>query len=391
MSPGVKNGKHHTNNTSMLKILFLLAYLIVCPDKASSSAGDKNWVIVIDAGHGGKDPGALGSFSAEKNITLAIALKTGSYIEKNLQNVTVIYTRKTDTFIELKDRPDIANKNNADLFISIHANSTKSRTINGTETFVMGPAKDQQNLEVAMKENEVILLENDYSTTYEGFDPKSPESYIMFTLMQNIFLKQSTSLASAIQSQYKEKNNRTDRGVKQAGFWVLFMTTMPSVLTETGFITHPDEEKYLNSKEGQDKIASSIFKACSDYIADIESKSSKFPVKIQNQEPDVDSSVQSNSNQDEIVFMVQIATSTTKIEIRPENFHGLNNVVEISSKDQSKYAAGNFNDYMSAVNFRKEIERIFPDAFVIALKDNKILPLQQAIDEKNEITKRNTK
>jgi N-acetylmuramoyl-L-alanine amidase len=391
MSTGVKNGKHHTNNMSMLKILSLLAFLIVSAEKVSASGVEKNWVIVIDAGHGGKDPGALGSFSAEKNITLAIALKTGSYIEKNLQNVTVIYTRKTDTFIELKDRPDIANKNNADLFISIHANSTKSRTINGTETFVMGPAKDQQNLEVAMKENEVILLENDYSTTYEGFDPKSPESYIMFSLMQNIFLKQSTSLASAIQSQYKEKNYRTDRGVKQAGFWVLFMTTMPSVLTETGFITHPEEEKYLNSKEGQDKIASSIFKACSDYIADIESKSSKFPVKIQNQEPVVDSSAQTTSKQDEIVFMVQIATSSTKIEIKPENFRGLNNVVEISSKDQSKYASGNFDDYMSAVNYRKEVERIFPDAFVIAIKDNKILPLQQAIDEKNEITKHDTK
>jgi N-acetylmuramoyl-L-alanine amidase len=391
MSTGVKNGKHHTNNMCMLKILFLHALLIVSASKVSASGGDKNWVIVIDAGHGGKDPGALGSFSAEKNITLAIALKTGSYIEKNLQNVTVLYTRKTDTFVELKDRPDIANKNNADLFISIHANSTKSRTINGTETFVMGPAKDQQNLEVAMKENEVILLENDYSTTYEGFDPKSPESYIMFTLMQNIFLKQSTSLASAIQSQYKGKNNRTDRGVKQAGFWVLFMTTMPSVLTETGFITHPDEEKYLNSKEGQDKIALSIFKACSDYIADIESKSSKFPVKIQDQEPGVNNTVQSHLEQDGIVFMVQIATSSAKIETKPENFQGLNNVVEISGQDQSKYAVGNFNDYLSAVNYRKEIEEIFPDAFVIAIKDNKILPLQQAIDEKNEFTKHDNK
>ena len=151
----------------------------------------------------------------------------------------------------------------------------------------MGLAKDQQNLEVAMKENEVILLENDYSTKYEGFDPKSPESYIMFTLMQNIFQEQSTGLASKIQTQYKEKYNRNDRGVKQAGFWVLFMTTMPSVLTETGFITNPAEEKYLNSKEGQDYIASSIFRACRDYINEIESKSGISTVKIQNQEPEV--------------------------------------------------------------------------------------------------------
>jgi len=242
-----------------------------------------------------------------------------------------------------------------------------------------------------MKENEVILLENDYSTTYEGFDPKSPESYIMFTLMQNIFLKQSTSLASEIQNQYRAKNNRLDRGVKQAGFWVLFMTTMPSVLTETGFITHPEEEKFLNSKDGQDIIASSIFKACSDYIADIESKSSKFPVKAQDQEPDFYNSTQSTSKPGEITFMVQIATSSAKIEIKPENFKGLKNVIEIGGQDQSKYATGNFNDYMTAVNYRKEIEGIFPDAFVIAIKDNKILPLQEALDQKKEITKCDTK
>jgi N-acetylmuramoyl-L-alanine amidase len=391
MSTGVKYGKHCTNNKYLLVLLFLLGLLSMPGGQLSAVTGDKKWVIVIDAGHGGKDPGALGTFSAEKNITLAIALKTGSYIENNLKNVTVIYTRKTDTFIELKDRPEIANKNNADLFISIHANSTKSKTIQGTETFVMGPAKDQQNLEVAMKENEVILLENDYSTTYEGFDPKSPESYIMFTLMQNIFLKQSTSLASAIQSQYKENNSRNDRGVKQAGFWVLFMTTMPSVLTETGFITHPDEERYLNSKEGQDKIASSIFKACSDYITDIENKSSKFPVKIQNQEPDSENTAQSVSKPAEIVFMVQIATSSTKIEIKPENFNGLKNVTEIPGQDLQKYAAGSFDDYASAVSFRKEIESVFPDAFVIAIKDNKILPLQQALDQKKEFTKRDIK
>jgi N-acetylmuramoyl-L-alanine amidase len=391
MSTGVKYGKHCTNSIYLQKLLFLLAVLILLSCSSSVASGDKKWVIVIDAGHGGKDPGALGSFSAEKNITLAIALKTGSYIEKNLENVSVIYTRKTDTFVEVRERANIANKNNADLFISIHSNWAKSKTIRGTETFVMGLAKDQQNLEVAMKENEVILLENDYSTTYEGFDPKSPESYIMFTLMQNIFLEQSTSLASQIQNQYKTRINRLDRGVKQAGFWVLFMTTMPSVLTETGFITHTEEEKFLNSKEGQDKIASSIFKACSDYINEIESKSSKFPAKIQSQEPVVDNPMSSVSKQDEIVFMVQIVTSSAKIEIKPENFNGLKNVVEIRGQDQSKYAVGNFNDYMDAVNYRKEIEKVFPDAFVIAIKDNKILPLQQALDEKKEIPKRDSK
>jgi N-acetylmuramoyl-L-alanine amidase len=391
MSTGLKNGKHRTNNIHKLKILLLLNLLALLTFPVAARGDDKNWVIVIDAGHGGKDPGAIGSFSYEKNIALAIALKTGSYIEKNLDNVTIIYTRKTDTFVEVRERANIANKNNADLFISIHSNWAKSKTIRGTETFVMGPAKDQQNLEVAMKENEVILLENDYSTTYEDFDPKSPESYIMFTLMQNIFLKQSTNLASQIQSQYKGSINRIDRGVKEAGFWVLFMTTMPSVLTETGFITHPEEEKYLNSKEGQDKIASSIFRACSDYIADIESKSSKFPVKNQNKENEPVNFEQSGLDQGRIVFMVQIATSSGRIETKPENFNGLKNVTEIGGPDQSKYATGSFSDYMAAVSYRKEIEAIFPDAFVIAVKDNKILPLQQALDEMKEIIKREPK
>ncbi|MBK8883666.1 MAG: N-acetylmuramoyl-L-alanine amidase [Bacteroidales bacterium] len=391
MSTGVKNGKHRTNNIYILKILLLLNLLIFLSYKASAQGGDKNWVIVIDAGHGGKDPGAVGSFSFEKNLTLAVALKTGSYIEKNLKNATVVYTRKTDTFVEVRERANIANKNNADLFISIHANSVSSKSPRGTETFVMGPAKDEQNLEVAMKENEVILLENDYSTSYEGFDPKSPESYIMFTLMQNIFLKQSTSLASAIQSQYREKNYRYDRGVKQAGFYVLFMTTMPSVLTEIGFITHPEEEKYLNSKEGQDNLALSIFRACSAYITDIESKSSKLPVKNQNIDREPDNFEQSVYDQGSIVFMVQIATSSGKIETKPENFKGLKDVTEIPGQDLSKYATGSFSDYMAAVNYRKEIESIFPDAFVIAVKDNKILPLQQALDEMKENIKRDSK
>jgi N-acetylmuramoyl-L-alanine amidase len=391
MSTGIKNGKHGTINICVPILVFLLLLLSVLTDSASASGTDKNWVIVIDAGHGGKDPGALGSFSSEKNITLGIALKTGRYLEQNIKNVTVIYTRKTDVFVELKDRPAIANKNNADLFVSIHANSTLSKSVRGTETFVMGLAKDEQNLQVAMKENEVILLEPDYSTSYEGFDPKSPESYIMFTLMQNIFLQQSTGLASMIQNEYKDRGNRNDRGVKQAGFWVLYNTTMPSVLTETGFITNPDEEKYLNSDDGQDKLAASIFRACSAYIADIDSKSSKFPVKNTTVEPRPENTGASQQQSDDVVFMIQIATSPTKIPTTPGNFSGLKNVVEISGPEMSKYATGSFSDYKAAVNFRKQIDSLFPDAFVIAVKNNKILPLQQALDQKKDFTKRDNK
>jgi N-acetylmuramoyl-L-alanine amidase len=393
MSTGIYNGKQHSNNICLIKLLLLLLLPLSQISNASAYRSDKKWVIVIDAGHGGKDPGAIGSFTSEKNITLAIALKTGSYIEKNISNVTVIYTRKNDTFIELKDRPEIANRNYADLFISIHANWAKSKNIRGAETYVMGIAKDQQNLEVAMKENEVILLEKDYSTSYEGFDPKSPESYIMFSLMQNIFLEQSTGLASKIQTEYTLSNNRLDRGVKQAGFWVLFNTTMPSVLTETGFITNPEEEKFLNSKEGQDKIAMAIYRACNDYIDEIDSKSSVFPVKneVTAKTAEKDSGASANSQDNIIVFMVQIASSPSRIEINPENFNGLRDVVEITGPDRNRYATGNFSNYESAASYRKEIESSFPDAFVIAVKDNKVLPLQQALDQAKEITNQDIK
>jgi N-acetylmuramoyl-L-alanine amidase len=382
MSTGINNGKLNTNNIYILKLISVFIALTVFPGSGSAVINEKKWVIVIDAGHGGKDPGALGTSSYEKNITLAIALKTGEYIEQNIKNVTVIYTRKDDSTVDLIDRPKIANKANADLFISIHANWAKAKSIRGTETFIMGLAQDQQNLEVAMKENEVIYLENDYSTKYEGFDPKSPESYIMFTLMQNIFQEQSTGLASKIQTQYKEKIGRTDRGVKQAGFWVLFMTTMPGVLTETGFITNPAEEKYLNSKEGQNYLSSSIFRACRDYINEIDSKSVRLSGNDETIKPKQNYSTPVILHSEEIVFMVQIATSSEKNEINPENFKGLTDIVEINTQERFRYAAGNFSDYSAAVKYRKKLEAVYPDAFVIAVKDNKVLPLQEALEQK---------
>jgi len=384
MSIGIKNGKLHTNNIYVVKLIFLFIAFIIVSGSASALKNDKGWIIVIDAGHGGKDPGALGSFCFEKNITLAIALRTGEYIEQNINNVTVIYTRKNDTFVELRNRANIANKNKADLFISIHANWAKSKNIQGTETFIMGLAKNEQNLEVAMKENEVILRENDYSTKYERFDPKSPESYIMFTLMQNIYKEQSTGLASKIQTQYKENIYRADRGVKQAGFLVLFMTTMPSVLTETGFITNPSEEKYLNSKQGQDFIASAIFRACRDYINEIDSKSGISTIKNQDIDTNLNISTPVISPAGEIVFMVQIASFLSKKDVKSLNFNGLTDVVELDTRDRFRYATGSFADYSAAAKYRKEIEAVYPYAFVIAVKDNKILPLQEALEQKNK-------
>ncbi len=383
MSTLLKNVKQNPINICTA-IIFIFLSISLCnastelPEKKT----DKKWVIVIDPGHGGRDSGALGKYSKEKEINLAIALKTGYYLENNLENVTVIYTRKDDSTVDLIERPKIANKNNADLFISIHANWANSKNVRGAETFVMGHTKDQANLEVAMKENEVILLEEDYTTKYAGFDPKSPESYIMFSLMQNVYLEQSTKLAAKIQNQFNIRVNRKDRGVKQAGFWVLFNTTMPSVLIETGFITNPEEENYLNSQQGQDYLASAIFRACRDYINEIELMSNISTVR--NTEMPQRGPDGKLTATDQIIFMVQVATTGSRTEIKPQNFKGLTDIIEINAQKRYKYATGIFAEYKEAVQHRKKIETIYPDAFVIAVKDNKILPLQQALDLKRK-------
>jgi N-acetylmuramoyl-L-alanine amidase len=387
MSTEIKNVKHHTFNIYIAVLFFLFITATTISSSANGIKNEKYRVIVIDAGHGGKDPGALGSRSREKDVTLAIALKTGEYIQQNIKNVTVIYTRKDDSTVDLRDRPKIANKANADLFISIHANWASSRNVKGAETYIMGQAKDQANLEVAMNENAVMLREDDHSTKYEGFDPKSSESYIMFSLTQKVFQEQSTDLATKIQRQFRERVNRNDRDVKQAGFWVLYNTKMPSVLVETGFITNPDEEKYLNSKEGQDYLASSIFRACRDYLNEIDSKSGISWEKDQDSDQKNDTLTRISSQTGEISFMVQVTTSVSKTEIKPENFKGLSDVTEIITQNRFKYAAGNFPDYSEAVDYRKKIDTIYPDAFVIAVKDNKILPLQQALEQKRKTQK----
>lgn len=384
MTAEMKNGKQHAISIYSVSALILVCFFAFLFN-INAMSQPKQWVIVIDAGHGGRDPGAIGSYSKEKNINLAVALKTGEYLNRNISNVKVVYTRKDDSTVDLYERPKIANDNNADLFISIHTNKTGTRAVTGAETFIMGLTKDEANLAVAMKENEVMLLEDDYNTKYQGFDPKSPESYIMFTLMQNVYLRQSTTLASKIQTQLTERVNRKDRGVKQAGFWVLFNTTMPSVLVETGFISNPAEEKFLNSEEGQDYLASAIYRACRDYIDNITSRSvsiasakkdSSLTASITEVTP-----VSVTSRADDLVFTVQVSSSNVKKDIKPENFKGIKDVTEIVSQGRFKYVSGNFTDYRDALKHKKEISGIYPDAFIIALRNNEIVPLQQALKE----------
>jgi N-acetylmuramoyl-L-alanine amidase len=228
-------------------------------------------VIVIDAGHGGKDHGTTGKVIREKDVALKIALKLGNYIEKNIPGVKVIYTRKDDTYLPLDERADIANKNKADLFICIHANANKNVRAFGTETYVMGLHVDDNNLAVAKRENSVILLDENYHERYEGFDPNSPESYILFTLTQSAYQSSSLSFAQKVEEQFKKRVGRVSRGVKQAGFLVLWRTTMPSVLIETGFLSNSPEEKFLSTDEGQELIASGIYRAFKDYKTEVES------------------------------------------------------------------------------------------------------------------------
>ncbi len=225
--------------------------------------------VVIDAGHGGKDPGCSGFGSKEKDIALDVAIKLGEFIRQNMEDVKIIYTRKSDVFVELHERAAIANRNNADLFISIHVNSGPAG-LYGTETFCMGLHKSEQNLEIAQRENSTILMEQDHKEKYEGFDPKSPQSYILFSLYQSAFMANSTKLASKIEKEFAETNNRHSRGVKQAGFLVLWKTSMPSVLVETGFLTDTTDANYLKEEKGRVDTAWGIYSALEEFKTEME-------------------------------------------------------------------------------------------------------------------------
>jgi len=227
--------------------------------------------IVIDAGHGGKDPGCHGKSTEEADIALSVALELGRVITENMPGVKVVYTRKKDEFVELHDRAAIANKNKADLFISLHCNSGPT-DIAGTETYTMGLHTAEGNLEVAKRENAVILKEENYKKKYDGFDPNSPQAHIMFSLYQNAYIGNSLAFASKIENQFQARLGRSSRGVKQAGLLVLWKTSMPSVLVEIGFLTNAKEEKYLNNKTNQVYIASGIYRALKDYKAEIETR-----------------------------------------------------------------------------------------------------------------------
>ncbi|MGE0078793.1 MAG: N-acetylmuramoyl-L-alanine amidase [Bacteroidales bacterium] len=371
-------------NVFLVLSLTLLSKQTICQNTGTYNVK----TIVIDAGHGGKDAGAVGLISLEKDLALKIALKVGTYIEKNFPDVKIIYTRDKDVFIPLDERSRIANSANADLFISIHCNSNRNKTPYGTETYVMGLSKSDANLNVALRENAVITYEDDYSSKYEGYDPSSSESFIIFSMLQNAYLDQSLNFASMIQSDFKNKANRKDRGVKQERFLVLWKTTMPSVLIEVGFLSHPKEEQFLNSSQGQEYIASSIYRAFKEYKKNVddrnnlttknhfnhttkENEGTKTNLTFQNQE----------TNLTQIVFKVQVLASSKKLQQNTEQLKDLKNVEEIETNGIFKYCVGNMQSYDEILSFCHEIKKIYPDAFVIALKEGIQIPLDKAIQE----------
>ncbi|MCR9253685.1 MAG: N-acetylmuramoyl-L-alanine amidase [bacterium] len=257
----------------MKNIAIVISFSFVLVFGSFSSLGLKNYkikTIVIDAGHGGKDPGTSGIVSKEKDVALSIALELGRIIKEKMPDVEVVYTRDKDTYPTLSQRANLANKKNADLFVSIHCNANPNHNIYGSETYVMGNHVSDDNLKVAQRENSVILREENYQETYDGFDPNSPESYILFSLYQSAYQQNSVKLAQNIQYQFKNRVNRKSRGVKSAGFLVLWRTTMPSVLVEVGFLSNQKEEKELNDKLNQVYIASGIYRAFRDYKTELE-------------------------------------------------------------------------------------------------------------------------
>ena len=377
-----------------LKIFIPIVILFFIQNIVCSQEDDvKNYkirTVVIDPGHGGQDPGALGSRVKEKDIVLAISLKLGAYIQEYFPEIKVIYTRSEDVFIPLHERAEIANKANADLFISIHANSNPNSRAYGTETFVMGLHKTEENLQVAMKENSVITFEEDYEVRYEGFNPNNVESYIMISLMQDTYLEQSLSAASLIQDQFRERAVRKDRGVKQAGFLVLWQTSMPSILIETGFLSNPNEENYLASEQGQDHLASAVFRAFRDYKQDIESRSATLtvfenhpdstgsaPAKPQSEEGSV------ISKGENIYYKVQISASSTSIPLNAADFNGFGDVEEFRQNNIYKYAVGSKKNYDEILEFSKQVKTNYPDAFIIAVKNGKIIPVTEALKQGN--------
>lgn len=410
------------------KITFIL--LILVSLSVVAFGADKRFTLVIDAGHGGHDSGAKGAYSYEKNINLNVALAFGRYVEDNCPDVKVVYTRKTDVFIPLHKRADIANKNKADVFISIHTNALpKGHIARGLETYTMGIRRSDEKLSAAQRENSVIMIEDDYEQHYEGYDPNSPESAIMFEFMHDKNMAQSVELAKYVQNCVCATAKRPNKGVKQDVFLVLRETSMPACLIELGFITTPDEEDYLNNKANVDKMARGIYEAFAKYKAKYdrnitvpyageterkqeiptivptenetvkadEPKSERMMEHVEsanvtmekNEGKDIrnDMSAGKNddkattANEDRPVFKVQILAGYTNLPPTSSHFKGLDGIDSYEEGGLVKYTYGASTDYNEIYRLRKSILDKFPEAFIIAFKNGEKTDIRQAINE----------
>ena len=350
---------------SRFGVLLLIFMLPLC---ALAQKGEKIQTIVIDAGHGGKDTGALGKVTTEKAINLAVALKFGAYIEENMPDVKVVYTRKTDKFIELSERAAIANRNNADVFVSIHVNSTEgTTTANGAETYVMGESKNEKNLAVAKKENASILLE-DNTDAYNNFDPNSTEAYILFSLSQSMYQKQSLDIADKVQKQFAARG-RHDRGVQQAGFLVLWKTAMPSILVELGFINNAKEEQFLNSEKGQTQMALALYRAFEDYKREFEAEN-HTAAKPEATKP---------AATGDTYFSVQFATLNKRVPVTDKAFKGIKEVDVYEYNGAFRYISGRFTSKEAATKRQAELRAMgYKDAFVVAFVNGERGTIKQA-------------
>lgn len=385
--------------TRGFKAVILALFLFFCSNTFSQS--NQKFTVILDAGHGGKDPGNSYHGFVEKEIALKTTLKLEKYLKRD-NNIQVVYTRKSDVFIELKDRPKKANSIDANLFVSIHCNSVDNPIPFGTETFVMGLARSKGNLEIAKQENSVILLEKDYRQTYKGFDPKNPETLIGLKILQEDYLDRSINLASKIENNFKNKLHRKSRGIKQTPLWVLDAAYMPSVLIELGFLSNSEEGLYLNSDEGQNNMAEAIASAIIAYKKEYFGTQSdddyqELPSKkvVENEIKDTSKSTKSKriiekqvsqkqepkSQNSDVLFKVQFAAGNKNIKLNPSNFKGLKNVsMTTSNGSLYKYAYGSTSDYKTAKEDLKVVKsKGYTSAYIIAIKDGKNISIQEAL------------
>ena len=420
---------------------FYVFLLLICCFAVTSFAAKRPFTLVIDAGHGGKDAGAPGKYSYEKNINLKVALAFGRYVEKNCPDVKVIYTRKTDVFIPLHERAAIANRNKADVFISIHTNSVASKKpISGLETYTMGMRRSGEKLSAAMRENDVILIEDNYQQHYSGFDPRSPESYIMFEVLNDKNMLESVELAKGIQKNVCRVANRPNKGVKQDAFLVLRETSMPACLIELGYITTPSEEAYLNAPSNQEAMGRGIYQAFVEYkarathqpmpvkveepVVPEQSVKEEAPVKQEVQEapvvpaetPEVAVKQNAPAKQEAPVkqeqplqketsvkpaqpakadtlkkvaaaapvFKVQFLASNTRIKAGDARFKGLEGVDSYQEGGLWKYTVGSTESYAEVRQLRAQVVKVFPQAFIVAFKNGEKMDTQKAIRESQQ-------